>query len=247
MIPIKTPEEIAKIKKAGKILGKIIEKIKQNLKPGITTLEIDSLAHNLITKHGCRPAFKGYRGFPATACISINEEVVHGIPSGRVIAEGDIVSVDIGVELDGYFADAAITHPMGNLNGKTKRLIDTTAKALQIGISKAVEGNFLTDISSGIQDYVESQGFSVVRDFVGHGIGKSIHEEPEIPNFGRPHLGPQLKAGMVLAIEPMVTAGSWEIEILDNGWTAVTKDKTLSAHFEHTIAVTNGKPIILTQ
>ena len=247
MISIKAPDEIEKIKKAGSILNKVIEKIKAHLKPGLTTHEIDALAEELIVSFGCKPAFKGYRGFPGSACISINEEIVHGIPSGRVINQGDIVSIDIGVELDGYYADAAATYPIGRLNGKVKKLVDVTKEALHLGIKKATEGNHLTDISSAIQNHVEENGFSVVRDFVGHGIGKSIHEEPEIPNFGKPHLGPKLEEGMVLAIEPMVNMGTWEIEVLDNGWTAVTKDRALSAHFEHTITVGKDKAVILTQ
>jgi len=247
MISIKSPDEIEKIKKAGSILNKVIEKLKAHLKPGLTTNEIDTLAEKLIISFGCKPAFKGYRGFPASVCISINEEIVHGIPSGRVINHGDLVSIDLGVEFEGYFADAATTCPIGKLNGEVKKLVEVTKDALHLGIKKATNGNHLSDISSAIQQHVETNGFSVVRDFVGHGIGKSIHEEPEIPNFGRPHLGPKLEAGMVLAIEPMVNVGTWEIEILDNGWTAVTKDRALSAHFEHTIAVGKDKAEILTQ
>ncbi|MFC1703451.1 type I methionyl aminopeptidase [Candidatus Omnitrophota bacterium] len=247
MISIKSAQEIEKMKKAGSILNQIIEKVKESLREGVTTQEIDSLSEELITSHRCKPAFKGYRGFPASTCISVNEEVIHGIPGGRVIKQGDIVSVDIGVEREGYFADAAITQPIGMLNGKLKKLVDVTRESLYKGINKAVQGNYLSDISSAIQNHVEANGFSVVRDFVGHGIGTSMHEEPEVPNFGRPHSGPQLQEGMTLAIEPMVNMGTYEVEILDNGWTAITRDRAFSAHFEHTIAITKDKPIILTQ
>jgi len=246
MIIIKTKQEIEKIRKAGKALAEIVDKIKEILRPGIATAEIDDLASDLILKSGGYPAFKGYRGFPSNVCVSVNEEIVHGIPKDRILKDGDIVSVDIGIKLGDYFADAAFTVALGKVNGKSKKLIDVTRRALEIGINKARVDNHLHDISSSIQRFVESNGFSVVRDFVGHGIGKMMHEDPEVPNFGKPNSGPTLKEGMVLAIEPMVNMGTWEVEILSDGWTAVTKDRKPSAHFEHTVAITKNGPQILT-
>jgi methionyl aminopeptidase len=247
MIPLKTKEEIILIRKAGKILAEIINKIKKQIRPGITTAQIDTFARDLIIDSGGYPAFKGYRGFPSNICVSVNEEIVHGIPTDdRILRNGDIVSVDVGIKLGDYFADAAFTMPIGNINGNIAKLVDVARKALYTGIKRAKVNNYLSDISYSIQKIVESNGFSVVRDFVGHGIGKMMHEEPEIPNFGRPKMGPRLKVGMVLAIEPMVNMGTWEVEILGNGWTAVTKDRKPSAHFEHTIAITEIGPEILT-
>ncbi|MFH1655559.1 MAG: type I methionyl aminopeptidase [Candidatus Omnitrophota bacterium] len=247
MIPIKSEQEIGQIRKAGKVLVGIVDKIKENTKPGITTAQLNNLAEDLILKAGGEPAFKGYRGFPSSACISVNEEIVHGIPGNRILKNGEIVSVDLGIRLDGYFADVAFTLTLGNVNGRLKKLVDVTKKALDIGISKARVGNRLSDISHSIQSFVESNGFSVVRDFVGHGIGKELHEDPEVPNFGQSKLGPELKPGMVLAIEPMVNIGTWESEILQDGWTAVTKDRLPSAHFEHTVAITENGPQVLTR
>jgi len=247
MIPIKTKQEIESIRKAGKILAEVMDIIKQKTKAGIATVQINDLSEDLIEKAGGIPAFKGYRGFPTSACISVNEEIVHGIPGKKVLKNGDIVSVDLGIKLDGYYADVAFTMAVGNVNGKLKKLVDVTKKALDIGISKAKVGNRLSDISHSVQSYVESNGFSVVRDFVGHGIGKELHEDPEVPNFGQPKLGPELKAGMVFAIEPMVNVGTWESEVLGDGWTAVTKDRLPSAHFEHTVAITENGPQILTR
>jgi methionyl aminopeptidase len=246
MIPLKSEQELAMLKKSGKILCKAMQRLQGFIKPGLKTSEIDKLAAELLKQEDAVPAFKGYRGFPANICTSINEEVVHGIPSDRVLKEGDIISLDLGVNYKGYFSDAAITVPVGKINAKVKKLIEVTKKALSEGIKQAKQDNHLSDISYAIQTYVESHGFSVVRQFIGHGIGCSLHEEPEIPNFGRPHQGPLLKSGMVLAIEPMVNMGSWECEILDNGWTAVTKDGLASAHFEHTLAITENGPEILT-
>ncbi|MBM3251759.1 MAG: type I methionyl aminopeptidase [Candidatus Omnitrophica bacterium] len=247
MIPIKTEQEIRQMRKAGKVLAEIVDKIQKNTKPGITTAQLNDFAEDLILKSGAEPAFKGYRGFPATSCISVNEEIVHGIPSDRILKDKDIVSVDLGIKLDGYFADVAFTLALGNVNGRLKKLVDVTKRALDIGISKASAGNRLSDISHNIQTFVESNGFSVVRDFVGHGIGKELHEDPEIPNFGQANLGPELKPGMVLAIEPMVNMGTYESKILSDGWTAVTKDRLPSAHFEHTVAVTENGPQVLTK
>lgn len=246
MIPIKTEKDIEMLRKSGTILAKILKKIQELIKPGITTLEIDRLAEELIAKEGGFPAFKGYKKFPSALCTSINEEIVHGIPSTRRLQEGDIISLDLGINYAGFYADAAITLPIGRVDYQKKKLIEVAKSALYEGIKQAKPENHLSDISYSIQNYVEKNGFSVVRQFVGHGIGYELHEEPEIPNFGRPYQGPLLRQGMVFAIEPMVNTGTWEAEILDNGWTAVTKDGLASAHFEHTVAITKDGPQILT-
>lgn len=247
MIPLKSPKDLIMLKRSGVILATVMQKLQESLRPGMTTLEIDLLSEELIRKEKALAAFKGYKGFPGTACVSVNEEIVHGIPGERVILEGDIVSIDLGVNYDGFFSDMAVTLPVGKVNDAGLKLIAVTQQSLDIGIKQAQVGNYLTDISHSIQSFVEGQGFSVVRQFVGHGIGVALHEEPEIPNFGRPGLGPRLKNGMVLAIEPMVNLGSWECGIKENGWTAVTKDGSLSAHFEHTVAVTDKGPVVLTK
>lgn len=232
---------------SGKILARILKELKKAIKPGVSTQEIDNLADALLRREKVQAAFKGYRGFPASICISLNEEVVHGIPGTRIIKDGDVVSLDFGLNYEGYFSDAAFTLAVGKVNGKVKKLIEVTKTALSEGIKQALPENHLSDISYAIQNYVEKNGFSVVRQFVGHGIGTNLHEEPEIPNFGMKHKGPVIKSGMVFAIEPMVNMGTWECEILDNGWTAVTKDRMPSAHFEHTVAITNHGPEILTK
>ncbi|MDP6685788.1 MAG: type I methionyl aminopeptidase [Candidatus Omnitrophota bacterium] len=247
MITIKTEEEIALIKEAGQLVKKILLEAIENAKPGATTKELDKSAEDLIKKSGANPAFKGYKGFPATLCTSLNEQVVHGIPDKTKLKSGDILSIDVGVKKNGFYADAALTIDVGSqATGEAKRLIKVTEKSLALGIEQAIEGNRLFDISHAIQQYVESQGYSIVRDFVGHGIGRELHEEPEIPNFGKPDTGPILKKGMVLAIEPMVNEGGYEIEILNDGWTAVTKDRKPSAHFEHTVCITDKEARILT-
>jgi methionyl aminopeptidase len=246
MIPLKSEKDLQMLRKSGKILASVLKRLQEFIRSGITTAEIDRLTEEWILKENALPAFKGYKGFPASVCTSVNEEIVHGIPSGRELKEGDIVSLDLGVNLKGYFSDAAITLPVGKVDFKLRRLIAVTKKALFEGIKQARIKNNLFDISHSIQDCVEKHGFSVVRQFVGHGIGYDLHEEPEIPNFGRPHQGPKLKSGMVFAIEPMVNMGTWESEILENGWTAITKDRRPSAHFEHTIAITEQGPEILT-
>jgi len=246
MIPLKSEKDLEMLKRAGKILAGVLRELELLAKPGIKTIEIDSIAEELMRKQKAIPAFKGYKGFPATVCASINEEIVHGIPGERALLEGDILSLDLGINLEGYFSDAAVTLPIGRIDAKKKKLIEVTKKALSLGIKQARPGNHLFDISYSIQNHVEKNGFSVVRQFVGHGIGLKLHEEPEVPNFGRPHTGELLKSGMVFAIEPMVNMGAWESEILENGWTAVTKDRLASAHFEHTVAITEKGPEILT-
>ncbi len=245
MIIIKSPREVEQLKRSNAIVAEVFEKLKGMIAPGVTTQELDQAAEEYILLKGARPAFKGYRGFPATLCISINEEVVHGIPGQRQLKQGDIVSLDVGVNFVGYFGDAAITFPVGEVDSEAKRLLDVTEKALTIGIEKAKRGNRLFDISYAIQRWVESHGFSVVRDFVGHGIGKDLHEEPQIPNFGAPHQGPRLEKGMVFALEPMVNEGTHEVKVLSDGWTVVTADGKRSAHFEHTVAITEDGAEIL--
>ncbi len=234
------------LKKSGKILAAVMQRLKEFIRAGVSTAEIDELTERLARKEGAIAAFKGYRGFPANICTSINEEVVHGIPGPRRLNEGDIISLDLGINYQGYFSDGAVTLGVGRIASGTEKLIAVTRNALSEGIKQARIDNRVLDISYAIQTYVEKHGFSVVRQFVGHGIGRDLHESPEIPNFGRPHQGEALKSGMVLAIEPMVNMGTWECKILDNGWTAVTKDGLVSAHFEHTVAITGDGPQILT-
>lgn len=247
MIKLKSPLEISKMKVANQIVAEVLAEIKSHIRPGIETLELDALAEDLCRRRKVKPAFKGYRGYPKSLCVSINEEVVHGIPSHRCLQAGDLVSMDFGVRYDGYFGDAAITVPVGDVSPQAQELLKVTEEALYAGIAQARVGNRLTDISHAIQTVVESHGFAVIRDFVGHGIGRALHEDPQIPNFGPPGRGPELLAGTTLAIEPMVSAGGWEIDILADGWTAVTRDRSLTAHFEHTIAVTKEGVLILSQ
>jgi len=240
-------EDLKDIRKAGKIVASVMRELKGMVRPGLATIKLDEAARSLILKANGYPAFKDYKGFPGNICVSINEAVVHGIPSDRIIRDGDIVSLDIGVKFRDYFADAAITVGVGAISDTAKSLIDVTEKALDAGIESALSGRRISDVSAAIQAFVESRGFSIVRAFVGHGIGKKLHEEPEIPNYGRPGSGMVLSAGRVLAIEPMVNAGTYEVEVLDDGWTAVTKDGKLSAHFEHTIVVGDRKAEIVTK
>lgn len=248
MIFIKSAPELEAMRSSGALLARIADKIRSTIAAGISTEEIDRTAEDLILKAGAISAFKGYGGFPANICTSINEEVVHGIPSkDRRLKNGDLLKLDIGINLNGYFSDCAFTIALGRATSGARRLLEATKRALEIGIAQARPNNHLSDISWSIQSYIEAQGFSVVRDFVGHGIGRKMHEAPEIPNFGGPHQGPLLKEGMVLAIEPMVNRGTWEVRILENGWTAVTKDNLESAHFEHTVAITAKGPEILTK
>lgn len=230
-----------------RIVAEVFEGIKKKISPGVSTKEINEFAESYIISRGARPAFKGYRGYPASVCTSINEQVVHGIPSSQKLREGDIISLDIGVFYKGFYGDAAVTLPVGSVSNQAMKLISVTEKALEAGMERAVAGNRLSDISSAIQGCVEAEGFSIVRSFVGHGIGRELHEEPQIPNFGKPGEGPELRPGMTLAIEPMVNEGGWEVVILNDGWTAVTKDRRLSAHFEHTVAITKNGCNILTK
>ena len=247
MIELKTAEEIERMRKAGRVVGRLLAFLAERVGPGMKTKELDEAAARFLRSSGAEPAFLGYRGFPATVCVSVNEEVVHGIPGERRIQEGDVVSIDAGAKIDGFYADAAITVGVGSLTSDAKRLIEVTKRSLDRAIASTTPRNRLSDISCAVQETVEGAGFSVVRDFVGHGIGRAMHEDPPIPNYGPPHRGPRLQSGMVLAIEPMVTMGGWVVEVLADGWTAVTKDRSWAAHFEHTIAITNDGPEILTQ
>lgn len=247
MIILKSQLEIEEMRKAGKIVALAHEVIRQHIKPGISTLELDQIAEEVIREHGAIPAFKGYHGFPGSICASINKEVVHGIPSrGRILKDGDIISVDIGSLINGYYGDSAKTYAVGNISDEANKLIEVTRESFYEGLKYCKVGYRLSDVSHAIQKYVEDNGFSVVRDFVGHGIGTSMHEEPQIPNYGKPGKGPRLAKGMVLAIEPMVNVGEYDVIVLDDDWTVETLDGSLSAHYEHTIAITDDEPIILT-
>lgn len=244
---IKSKEEIVGIKRAGEILALSLEKIEPYLREGITTKEISDIIEDFIRSHNARPVFKGYRGFPAPVCISVNEAVVHGIPNQKRLKKGDIVGIDVGVEKDEFIADGARTFGIGELKPEVKRLLEATEKALYLGIAAAREGNRVSDISYAIQSYIESVGFSIVEELTGHGVGLRLHEDPMIPNFGPPHKGVRLVSGMTLAIEPMVNMGGKEVKTLKDGWTVVTKDGLPSAHFEHTILVNKDSPVILTR
>ncbi len=246
-ILIKTAAEIEKMRASGRILREVHRAIEPVVRPGATTMDLENAAAAKIAEFGVQAAFKGYHGYPAALCTSINEEVVHGIPNPkRVLNEGDIVSIDCGVILDGFYSDAAVTYAVGTPSEQTKRLLDTTQASLDAAIQQAQVGGRLGDISAAVQELCEAQGFGVVRDFVGHGIGRSMHEDPQVPNFGPRGRGPRLKAGMVLAIEPMINAGKPDVKVLKDGWTAVTVDGSYSAHFEHTVAITKDGPVILT-
>jgi methionyl aminopeptidase len=247
MIMLKSAREIALMRAGGRILAEVMTRLRTMIKPGVSTLEIDRGVEEFIAAKGAHPAFKGYRGFPATVCTSINEEVVHGIPSaGRRVKEGDIVGLDLGCVVEGYYADCAFTMAVGEIPPRVQELLDTTRESLYQAIAECRPGRRLGDVSYAVQRHVESHGFSVVRAFVGHGIGRELHEDPQVPNFGEPNRGPELKPGMVLAIEPMATMGSWEVRILADRWTAVTEDGSWAAHFEHTVAITEAGPDILT-
>jgi methionyl aminopeptidase len=246
-IVIKTAKEVEKMRRAGEIVREVLEAVRAMVKPGVTTLELESVAEKLIEERGAKPAFKGYHGFPCVLCTSLNDQVVHGIPSAKtVLREGDILSVDCGAVIDGYYGDSAITIPVGRVVPTTQRLLDVTQKSLQRAIETVRPGAMLGDVGAAVQEMVEAEGFSVVKEFVGHGIGTRMHEDPQIPNFGQRGRGVRLREGMVLAIEPMVNAGGDAVRVLKDGWTAVTEDGSLSAHFEHTVAVTKDGAAILT-
>ncbi|HJR75939.1 MAG TPA: type I methionyl aminopeptidase [Nitrospiraceae bacterium] len=242
MIVLKTPEEVDIMAKASRVVAEALQILKKEVRPGISTDELDQLAEEAIRSRGAVPAFKGYRSYPKTLCTSINDQVVHGIPSGRRLKEGDIIGLDLGAIVGGFYGDSAITVPVGSISRQAQRLIEVTEQALMLGIAQAVVGSRLSDISHAVQTHVEKAGFSVVTDFVGHGIGRQLHEEPQVPNYGKPGQGPRLQPGMVLAIEPMVNAGKSAVRILEDRWTAVTQDTSLSAHFEHTIAIQAAGP-----
>ncbi len=251
MIFLKSEEEIEKIKAASNIVVEVLKRLKEEAEPGVSTWDLDKIAEEVVLKRGARPAFKGYRDYPASVCFAINNEVVHGIPSKKkVLKEGDIVSMDFGACLDGFYSDSAITISLGKVSAIAEKLLDVTRDSLYRGIDKAYPSNRLFDISQAIQNHVEQEGFSVVKAFVGHGIGRNLHEDPQVPNFvpdnGNWGKGVRLKPGMVIAIEPMVNVGRPDIKILSDGWTAVTSDGTLSAHFEHTVAITENGPVVLT-
>jgi len=246
MIQHKSSRQIEQLRIAGRVVAEILDLISENIRPGVTTAELDRLAAEQFKRLKAKPAFLGYQGFPANICVSVDDEVVHGIPGSRKLVEGQIVSVDIGSIVDGYYGDSARTFPVGEISDEAKRLLDVTAKSLHKGIEKCVVGNHLGDLSAAIQSYVEGEGFSVVRDLVGHGIGRKMHEEPQVPNFGEAGTGIELKEGLVIAIEPMINAGKYDVRVLADGWTVVTADGSLSAHFEHTVAITPNGPEILT-
>ena len=246
MIIIKNNKEIDLMRAAGKIVAETLLLVEEKVRPGITTAELDRIAEEFITKHGARPSFKGLYGFPASLCISVNEQVVHGIPGGYVLKDGDIISVDCGAYINGFHGDAARTFGVGNISEEAEKLINVTRESFFKGIEYAKVGNRLTDISHEIQSYVEASGFSVVRDFVGHGIGRVVHEDPDVPNYGRPGRGPKLVEGMALAIEPMVNVGNYKVKTLNDDWTVVTSDGSLSAHYENTIVILPDGPEILT-
>jgi len=247
MIILKSPEEVKTMAQACRIVAKTLDYVGNMIRPGITTLQLQHIAEEYIKSNNATPAFKGYRGYPSSICASVNHEVIHGIPSDRVLEEGDILGLDLGVYKEGFYGDAAYTFPVGKPTPETERLLRVAEAALYAGIENALPDKRISDISNAIQNHIESNGFSVVRAFVGHGIGRNLHEDPQVPNFGQPGRGPRLRPGMTLAIEPMVNAGGYEVVLLTDGWTAVTMDGQLSAHFEHTIAVTENTPKILTQ
>ena len=248
MIICKSAIEIEKLRRSGRMVRQVLGEIREQVRPGITTLDLEKFVARRFKELGARPAFKGYRGYPCCLCASVNNEVIHGIPSDRrPLEEGDILSLDTGVVLDGYYGDSAITVPVGSISELAQRLLDVTEQALELALQKAKLGNRLGDVSATVQEYAEKNGYSVVREFVGHGIGKAMHEEPQVPNFGHAGHGPVLKEGMVFAIEPMLNAGRPEVRVLDDNWTAVTADGRLSAHFEHMVAVTHNGPDVLTR
>lgn len=246
MISIKNPHQIEKMREAGAILHEVLTQVRAKIEPGITTKELDHFAEQLIRKHGCIPSFLHYHGFPASLCTSVNEQVVHGIPGKTVLKEGDIVSIDGGLILDGWQADSAFTAPVGEVSEAARKLIADTERCFFEALTAAKAGNRVSDIGHAVQAYAESQGHGVIRDLCGHGIGREMHEDPEVPNYGIPGHGIRLRPGMTMAIEPMIAAGNWRVKTLQDGWTVVTADSSLCAHYEHTIAITGGEPEILT-
>ena len=245
MVILKQPDEIDKARVSNRIVAEALSVLREKVRPGVTTRDLDKIAEGVAEKRGAKPAFKGYRGYPYSLCTSVNEEVVHGMPSNRVLVEGDIIGLDFGVYYQGLYGDAAITLPVGRVSEQAARLMQVTQQSLYSAIDQACDGNRLGDISAAVQETAEAAGYSIVRDFVGHGIGKSMHEEPQIPNFGKKGRGIELKKGMILAIEPMVNAGKYRVRILSDGWTVITEDGSLSAHFEHSVAITDNGPEIL--
>ena len=246
MVTLKTKSELLSLQKAGRLTAEALRAGGEAVRPGVTTAQIDHIIHDYIVRRGGTPSFLHYGGFPASACISVNDEVIHGIPGDRVLKDGDIVSIDVGAKVNGFHGDSAYTFPCGSISAEAQKLLDVTREARDLGIAAARAGNRIGDISAAVQTYAEAQGFSIVRDYVGHGVGRELHEEPEVPNYGRAGHGVRLVPGMVIAIEPMVNAGVYGVRVLDNDWTVVTIDGKLSAHFEHTIAITHGDPVILT-
>ena len=246
MIVCKSPAEIARMRPANALVAEVLRDLREAVRPGVTTADLDELAEKRIRQRGGEPAFKGYHGYPSTICASVNDQVIHGIPSARALVAGDILSIDVGVRMDGFYGDAAITVPVGAISERAAELLRVTEESLYKGIAQACVGARISDIGHAVQRHVEAHGFSVVREFVGHGIGSAMHEEPQIPNYGEPGRGPRLAEGMVLAIEPMINVGKPAVKILADGWTAVTRDGSLSAHFEHTVSVTSSGPVILT-
>jgi methionyl aminopeptidase len=247
VIVCKSPAEIERMRAANALVADVLAELARLVSPGVTTNDLDAAAERLVRDGGAEPAFKGYRGYPSTLCASVNEQVVHGIPSGRALGEGDIISLDMGVKLNGYYGDSAVTVPVGRVSDEAAKLLRITRESLEKGIAQVRLGGRISDIGHAIQQHVEAHGFSVVREFVGHGIGAALHEDPQIANYGEPGRGPRLAEGMTLAIEPMVNIGRPAVKVLADGWTAVTKDGSLSAHFEHTVAVTKAGPLVLTQ
>lgn len=246
MIILKSPREIELMHEAGAIAYEVHQELAKAVQPGVTTGELDALAESMIRKAGGIPTFKGYSGFPASICASVNEEVVHGIPGKRKLQEGDVIAIDLGVTYKGFVGDTAYTHPVGKISAEAQKLLDVTRVSLEKAIEQCYPGKRLGDIGHAVQSYAEAHGLGVVRDFVGHGVGATMHEDPQVPNFGTPGTGKELRSGMVIAIEPMVNAGTWEVKVLKDKWTVVTADRRYSAHFEHTVAITDNGPVILT-
>jgi methionyl aminopeptidase len=245
MITFKSAAELEAMRQSSRVVATVLSELEPLIRPGLRTRDLDLYAEKRTRELGALPAFKGYRGYPASVCISVNEEIIHGIPSGRILQEGDIVSLDFGVLFEGFYSDSALTAPVGRTSPEAEKLMAVAERSFFKGLEQMREGQRLSDISAAIQQAVESEGFSVIRQFVGHGIGRALHEEPQVPNFGAPGRGPKIRPGMTLAIEPMIAAGSPDVEILEDGWTAVTRDRRLAAHYEHTVAMTENGPEIL--